>query len=145
MKEDSTLPIHSLSLNSKTTYPPTMSTSSTPRKARGIARLTVQISSAFRKDAGKMSSDERQSSPPRWGTLEFRIYYLCAVVALSLMVWIPVSLSQCEHYFYSRSYVFSEDLSFAHEFPFIFFSTQGRLAAWPLCCTWGSNERSFKT
>ena len=67
--------------------PPT----SLPREARGVARLTVHIPSAFRKDA----VDEK-SSPPRWSTLEFRLYFLVAAVVIPLMAWIPVSLSQRE-------------------------------------------------
>jgi len=100
MKEDTILPIHSPTLSNTTAYPPmpTIPTKGAPPpKARGIARLTVHIPSAFRKDVGKTGPGEVKSSPPRWNTLEFRIYYLCAVVALYFAVWIPVSLSQRGH------------------------------------------------
>lgn len=41
-----------------------------------------------------MGSGETKPSPQRWYSLEFMVYYLCAMIAIPLMVWIPVSLSQ---------------------------------------------------
>jgi len=107
MKEDPILPIHSpaLSADNKPEYPPTvgpMSPASLPQvqdkqpRARGIARLTVHIPSAFKKDVGKASPNEPKPPILRWNTLEFRIYYIIVAIAISLMVWVPVSLSQRE-------------------------------------------------
>jgi hypothetical protein len=100
MKEDPILPTYTPTFNDTTTYPPTMppTTPATeaPRTARGIARMTVHIPSAFRKAVGKTGSAERKPSPPRWNTLEFRFYYLFAMVALPVIAWVPISVSQRE-------------------------------------------------
>ncbi|KAF8903744.1 MBOAT, membrane-bound O-acyltransferase family-domain-containing protein [Gymnopilus junonius] len=70
-------------------------------KAKGIARLTVHIPSAFKRNAARSSFNETRV-PPRWNTLEFRFYYLVALFAIPVMIWLPVSLSQAEH----RNYPF---------------------------------------
>lgn len=96
--EKPVLPIHSPTLNLETNiYPPKVptmppQTQSAACKARGIARLTVHIPSAFRTDANKA----QRKSPSRWNTLEFRVYYVIAAVAIPFMVWIPILLGQRE-------------------------------------------------
>jgi len=96
MEEAPILPIHSPTPSLKhDTYPPkapTMPSAPPGGKARGVARLTVHIPSAFLRDANKVEG----KSPPRWNTLEFKIYYVIAVVAVGFIVWIPVLLSQRE-------------------------------------------------
>ena len=89
--DDSILPVHS------PTYPP--ATTSMPQKnsetpsAKGIARLTVHIPSAFRQNAGKEARYSVGVSSPRWSTVEFRFYYVVALCVIPMMFWIPMSLS----------------------------------------------------
>jgi hypothetical protein len=83
------------------TYPPentSVTTSMPPNKpqkpseapsAKGIARLTVHISSMFRQ---KMPYNAGVS-PSRWSTAEFKFYYVVALFVIPVMVWIPMSLS----------------------------------------------------
>ena len=54
--------------------------------AKGIARLTVHIPSAFRQNVSK-------PPPSRWNTVEFRFYYVVALFIIPAMFWIPISLS----------------------------------------------------
>ncbi|KAF9525815.1 MBOAT, membrane-bound O-acyltransferase family-domain-containing protein [Crepidotus variabilis] len=65
---------------------------SSGRKAEGVARLTVHIPSAF-----KENDNKKEIPKARWNTLEFRFYYLVALISVPLMVWVPVSLSQPSH------------------------------------------------
>lgn len=60
------------------------------RQRKGILQLTVDIPSSYRPGA---ASDERRA-PPRWHTPEFLFYYVAAVVAIPLMVWVPMQLSK---------------------------------------------------
>ncbi|KAF9475454.1 MBOAT-domain-containing protein [Pholiota conissans] len=69
-----------------------------PPHAQGIARLTVHIPSAFRANAAGRTG---LGTTPRWSTLEFKVYYVVALVALPLMAWIPISLSSSAHPNYS--------------------------------------------
>jgi hypothetical protein len=55
--------------------------------AKGIARLTVHISTAFNKKA-------KPGEQPRWGSTEFRVYYATALFAIPAMVWVPYTLSR---------------------------------------------------
>ena len=83
------------------TYPPentSVTTSMPPSKpqkpsealsAKGIARLTVHISSSFHQ---KMSRNVGVSAS-RWSTAEFKFYYMVALFVIPLMIWIPMSLS----------------------------------------------------
>ena len=57
--------------------------------AKGIARLTVHIPSAFRQ---KMPYNVGISHS-RWSTVEFKFYYVVALFVIPVMVWIPMSLS----------------------------------------------------
>jgi hypothetical protein len=57
-----------------------------PRERRGIARLTVEVP-ASAPPAGA------RAMPARWRTPEFLFYYVCAVVVIPLMVWVPWRLS----------------------------------------------------
>lgn len=82
------------------TYPPentSVTTSMPPNKlqkpseaqgAKGIARLTVHISSSFRQ---KMPYNV--GVPSRWSTAEFKFYYVVAFLVIPVMIWIPMSLS----------------------------------------------------
>lgn len=63
--------------------------------AHGIARLTVPIPSAFRPNAAKAKLGDSKSVS-RLGTIEFRIYYVVVAVAIPVMVWIPMTLSDRE-------------------------------------------------
>jgi len=76
-------------------YPPKISrTASTKQlRARGITRLTVDIPSSFREEASDGPDSQRKSSS-HWGTSEFKLYYAVVAIALLVMIWIPVSLSQ---------------------------------------------------
>ncbi|KJA25037.1 hypothetical protein HYPSUDRAFT_135165 [Hypholoma sublateritium FD-334 SS-4] len=60
--------------------------------AHGVARLTVHIPSAFRPNAAKAKLGDAESVS-RLGTIEFRIYYVVVAVAIPVMVWIPMTLS----------------------------------------------------
>jgi hypothetical protein len=59
-----------------------------PPEAKGIARLTVHIPSTFRQ---KMPYNAVSHS--RWSTPEFKFYYVVAFFVISVMIWIPMSLS----------------------------------------------------
>ena len=75
-----------------TSMPPNQrqkSSESDAPSAKGIARLTVHIPSAFRQ---KMPYNVGVS-PSRWSTAEFKFYYVVALFVIPLMVWIPMSLS----------------------------------------------------
>ncbi|KAF5327589.1 hypothetical protein D9619_004654 [Psilocybe cf. subviscida] len=61
--------------------------SDTALHARGIARLTVHIPTAFNKKA-------KPGGPPRLGSTEFRIYYAVALFAIPAMAWVPYNLSR---------------------------------------------------
>lgn len=58
-------------------------------KSMGLISLTVEIPSTRRP-----TSEKRP--PPRWGTLEFKLYYVIACVVIPIMIWVPVSLSSRE-------------------------------------------------
>ncbi|KAF8193374.1 glycerol transporter [Pholiota molesta] len=106
MPHENILPIHALEYPraDTPTYPPSpaMPPATHPEKpqdaprARGIARLTVHIPSAFRANTAKAVSGDSKT-PPRWNTLEFRLYYVVAAVVIPLMAWIPISLSNSTH------------------------------------------------
>ena len=82
------------------TYPPentSVTTSMPPNKpqkpseaqgAKGIARLTVHISSTFRQNM-----PYKVGAPSRWSTAEFKFYYVVALFVIPVMIWIPMSLS----------------------------------------------------
>jgi len=91
MTDEIVLPLHSpSSLPSDTqTYPPMASEkASEALTAYSIASLTVHIPSARR------PTSSLRKNPSRWGTLEFRFYYLAALFAIPTMAWVPISLSQ---------------------------------------------------
>jgi hypothetical protein len=67
--------------------------------AKGIARLTVHIPSAFRQNAPYNAG----VLPSRWRTTEFRFYYAVALFVIPAMVWIPVSLSLRKFQSYSKT------------------------------------------
>ncbi|KAL9938130.1 hypothetical protein V8E36_002753 [Tilletia maclaganii] len=74
--------------------------------SRGVAALTINEHelSEPTKAAASPSSTARTSSsslpktrPSRWRTTEFRIYLVVLALALSYMVWVPISISQETH------------------------------------------------
>ncbi|KAF9554748.1 MBOAT-domain-containing protein [Agrocybe pediades] len=72
--------------------------------ATGIAQLTVHIPSAFKENVGKGQDNDR-TSKSRWRTPEFYFYYVIFILAVPVMAWIPISLSQASHpnyAYYSR-------------------------------------------
>ncbi|TFK61685.1 MBOAT-domain-containing protein [Pluteus cervinus] len=52
----------------------------------GLVDLTVHIPSTSTPHGG-------QRPPPRWRTLEFKVYFTIAAIVIPIMIWIPVSLS----------------------------------------------------
>ncbi|KAI9056770.1 MBOAT-domain-containing protein [Trametes sanguinea] len=65
---------------------------SLPPKPTGLARLTVEIPSAY-----NPAVKEASHPPPRWRTPEFMVYYVVFILAVPLMVWIPYQLSSPSH------------------------------------------------
>ncbi|KAI0791177.1 MBOAT, membrane-bound O-acyltransferase family-domain-containing protein [Abortiporus biennis] len=63
-------------------------------KRRGITRLTVDIPSTSPKVTGKDPIHQHRS---RWRTLEFYIYGIVFCIAIPIMLWIPVRLSDKSH------------------------------------------------
>ncbi len=63
--------------------------------AHGVARLTVHIPSAFRPNAARAKLGDARSVS-RLASIEFRVYYVVAALAIPAMVWIPMSLSDRE-------------------------------------------------
>ncbi|KAF8151046.1 MBOAT, membrane-bound O-acyltransferase family-domain-containing protein [Crassisporium funariophilum] len=96
MSNETMLPVHS-PINNISGYPPIPriqpSKPVEPPSAEGIARLTVHIPSAFREDVASSVGLSR----PRWGTNEFKFYYLVTFFAIPAMIWIPISLSRDTH------------------------------------------------
>lgn len=82
------LPTHKSSATSMDMDAPTQP--SAPRGGFKVTDLTVNIPSSLNTSA---STSERRPAPSRWGTLEFKIYYLVFMVVVPIMIWIPVSLS----------------------------------------------------
>lgn len=68
---------------------------SAPRGGFKVTDLTVNIPSSLLNTSA--STSERRPAPSRWGTLEFKIYYLVFMVVVPIMIWIPVSLSSPFH------------------------------------------------
>lgn len=62
----------------------------TPLKPGGITSLTVDIPTS-----GRIPNEPRL--PPRWKTPEFIFYYVVALFAIPLMVWVPIHLSSPSH------------------------------------------------
>lgn len=61
-----------------------------PLKPGGITSLTVDIPTS-----GRIPNEPRP--PPRWNTPEFIFYYVVALFAIPLMVWVPIHLSSPSH------------------------------------------------
>ncbi|KAJ3854031.1 MBOAT, membrane-bound O-acyltransferase family-domain-containing protein [Lentinula lateritia] len=59
-----------------------------------ITDLTVKIPSSSR---GTSIPNESNRKPSRWGTVEFKFYYVILCLALPLMIWIPITLSDPSH------------------------------------------------
>ncbi|KIK69770.1 hypothetical protein GYMLUDRAFT_34163 [Collybiopsis luxurians FD-317 M1] len=59
-----------------------------------ITDLTVGIPSSARSTS---IPSENSRKPSKWGTLEFKFYYVVLCSALPLMIWIPASLSNPSH------------------------------------------------
>lgn len=55
-----------------------------------ITDLTVKIPSSSRSTSIPSESSRK---PSRWGTVEFKFYYVILCLALPLMIWIPITLS----------------------------------------------------
>ena len=83
------LPTHKSSATSKDVDMPTQP--SAPCGGFKVTDLTVNIPSSLLNTSA--STSERRPAPSRWGTLEFKIYYLVFMVVVPIMIWIPVSLS----------------------------------------------------
>ncbi|KXN84378.1 Glycerol uptake protein 1 [Leucoagaricus sp. SymC.cos] len=59
-----------------------------------VVDLTVNIPSSVRYSLSSVPLENgKQPAPSRWGTLEFKVYYLVFLVVVPIMAWIPVSLS----------------------------------------------------
>ncbi|PWN28141.1 putative GUP1-Multimembrane-spanning protein essential for proton symport of glycerol [Jaminaea rosea] len=87
---------------------------------RGIVGLTVDVAAPMPKQrlastaarngtaAGLASGSTKPSAPPsqppasRWRTPEFYLYYLVFAIAIPLMVWVPIQLSQPSNPNYAR-------------------------------------------
>ncbi|KAF9007390.1 glycerol transporter [Cyathus striatus] len=67
-------------------------TQSSPRQRFRITDLTVEIPSGTR-----LPTSSSESTPARWNTFEFKVYYFVAAVIIPMMVWIPVTLSNSSH------------------------------------------------
>jgi hypothetical protein len=64
-----------------------------------VTDLTVNIPSSVRHPLSSASTaNGKQPAPSRWGTLEFKVYYVVFLVVVPIMVWIPVSLSSRTSY-----------------------------------------------
>ncbi|CDO75129.1 hypothetical protein BN946_scf185010.g54 [Trametes cinnabarina] len=63
-----------------------------PPKPSGLARLTVEIPSAY-----SVEVKEAPHPPPRWHTLEFMVYYVIFILVVPVMFWIPYKLSSPSH------------------------------------------------
>jgi len=62
-----------------------------------LTDITVNIPSARRRPiASEVAVNEEQPAPSRWATLEFKAYYVVALVIIPIMAWIPISLSSGE-------------------------------------------------
>ena len=83
------LPMHKSLATSKDMDTPTQP--STPHGGFKVTDLTVNIPSSLLNTSA--STSERRPAPSRWGTLEFKIYYLVFMIVVPIMIWIPVSLS----------------------------------------------------
>ncbi|THV05151.1 MBOAT-domain-containing protein [Dendrothele bispora CBS 962.96] len=59
-----------------------------------LVDLTIDIPSTARSTSLPSENTRR---PSRWGTLEFRFYLVVLCLALPLMIWIPVTLSNPSH------------------------------------------------
>ncbi|KAF8827870.1 hypothetical protein HHX47_DHR4000672 [Lentinula edodes] len=55
-----------------------------------ITDLTVKIPSSSRSTSIPSESNRK---PSRWGTVEFKFYYVILCLALPFMIWIPITLS----------------------------------------------------
>ncbi|KAF8650593.1 hypothetical protein AX16_005178 [Volvariella volvacea WC 439] len=73
-------------------YHPLDSEPARTKTKMGLVGLTVDIPSSSR-----TQKSEGKRPPPRWRTLEFKIYYVIALVVIPLMAWIPITLSSTEH------------------------------------------------
>ncbi|KAE8222870.1 hypothetical protein CF319_g3996 [Tilletia indica] len=63
---------------------------------RGLAALTVNEHELS--DAGRTATEPvGKTRPARWGTMEFRFYFVVAAVVIPYMVWVPMSISYESH------------------------------------------------
>jgi len=59
-----------------------------------LTDITVNIPSSKKRPlAPEVTVSEEQRAPSRWATLEFKAYYVVALVVIPIMVWIPISIS----------------------------------------------------
>ncbi|KAF9061444.1 MBOAT, membrane-bound O-acyltransferase family-domain-containing protein [Rhodocollybia butyracea] len=84
------------------------------QQAISVTDLTVEIPSSSRSTS---LPSERNRKPSRWGTLEFKFYFLVLLLALPLMIWIPMNLSNSSHPNYAiyhsrlwRGWLFGRDI-----------------------------------
>ena len=61
-----------------------------------IVDLTVQTSTSKKTLTGPETTKKLVTQPSRWGTTEFKLYYLIAVIVIPLMAWIPIAASSGE-------------------------------------------------
>ncbi|EAU84610.2 glycerol transporter [Coprinopsis cinerea okayama7 len=95
-QDDTHLPLYSPK-NPDPTRPTTTATLEPdlkPRKTMRIVDLTVHIPTG--KKPLTSTSNKDALPRPRWKTLEFKIYYLIAVIVIPIMVWIPIAASSRE-------------------------------------------------
>jgi hypothetical protein len=59
-----------------------------------LTDITVNIPSSKRRPlVSEVAINEEQPAPSRWATLEFKAYYVIALIVIPIMAWIPISLS----------------------------------------------------
>lgn len=111
----------SSSISMGVTYPPTADNGSFNRstrangtaggqlKTRGIASLTVQTQVPYDDNEVADSASQKRTTEPlawaqpsRWGTLEFKFYYLVFLVIVPYMIYVPTQLSAPSNPNYTR-------------------------------------------
>lgn len=100
--EDKTLllPLHkSLDMDTPTQL-------SAPHGGFKITDLTVNIPSSLQNTLS--STPGKRPAPSRWGTLEFKVYYLVFMAVIPIMIWIPVSLSSRRSFYLPDNMMVSE-------------------------------------
>ena len=60
-----------------------------------LVDLTVSTTTDKKSDTNS-TRNTKSTSPERWRTTEFYIYYVVVIIVLPIMLWIPISVSSRE-------------------------------------------------